>query len=202
MPGPRQGSSLVGHHFPAHFLAERFARWKSWLLFWLALCAACAALYFWDYQKPHYLPGFAPAVSPLDYIYYILVFLGSTLVCAGKYAPITVAASLGATALALFASTLVYVGRQRQNHALARRALPWFALRSLRDRKRMSGVAGTDRLEHRASAPITLRPLCALSLDRHHWADGNYWRRNAGAVKHSRRRLWAFAGGAVGAPHF
>jgi hypothetical protein len=93
-------------------------------------CAACVAAYFWDYQKPHDLPLFAPAVSLIDYFQYVFIFLGSALVHAGKNAPITTAAIFGASGLVLFCGALYHAFSRRRNREFLRRTLPWFALGS------------------------------------------------------------------------
>ena len=116
--------------FPLVLLADEVPRWKWWLLLWLVACAACVAAYFWDYQKPRDLPLFAPAVSPIDYFQYVFIFLGSALVCAGKNAPITTAAILGASGLLLFCGALYHAFSHRKNREFLRRTLPWFALGS------------------------------------------------------------------------
>ena len=116
--------------FPLVLLTGEISRWKSWLLLWLAVCALCVTAYFWDYQKPHDLPRFAPAVSPIDYLQYVFIFLGSALVCAGKNAPITIAAILGASGLVLFCGALLYAFKRRRDRHFLRRTLPWFALGS------------------------------------------------------------------------
>ena len=116
--------------FPLVLLADEVPRWKWWLLLWLVACAVCVAAYFWDYQKPRDLPLFAPAVSPVDYFQYVFIFLGSALVCAGKNAPITTAAILGASGLLLFCGALYHAFSHRKNREFLRRTLPWFALGS------------------------------------------------------------------------
>ena len=117
--------------FPLVLLTDdEVPRWKWWLLLWLVACAVCVAAYFWDYQKPRDLPLFAPAVSPIDYFQYVFIFLGSALVCAGKNAPITTAAILGASGLVLFCGALYHAFSRRKNREFLRRTLPWFALGS------------------------------------------------------------------------
>ena len=116
--------------FPLVLLADEVPRWKWWLLLWLVACAVCVAAYFWDYQKPRDLPLFAPAVSPVDYFQYVFIFLGSALVCAGKNAPITTAAILGASGLLLFCGALYHAFSHRKNREFLRRTLPWFTLGS------------------------------------------------------------------------
>lgn len=116
--------------FPLVLLAHEVPRWKSWLLFWLLPCAICLAAFFWNYQKPGHLPNFAPTVSPIDYLYYIFIFLGSTLACAGKNAPVTVAGICGATGLVLFCGALSHAVSRSRSREFLRRTLPWFALGS------------------------------------------------------------------------
>jgi len=122
------GLLLWGITFPVVLLIDQIPRWKSWLLLWLVASAVCGAAYFWDYHKPPHLPRFAPAVSPIDYVHYIFIFLGSALVCAGKNASIPAAAMIGASGLVLFCGALSYAFAQRRNREFLRRALPWLAL--------------------------------------------------------------------------
>src|SRR2546421_2061246 len=64
-----------GLTFPAVLISQRPWRWRLWLRWWLAATAVCAALYFWGYEKPAYLPPFVPQVSLLDYNHFFLEFL-------------------------------------------------------------------------------------------------------------------------------
>src|ERR1041385_418187 len=68
-----------GLTFPILLISQRPSRWRSWLGLWLVATATCAAIYFWGYEKPAYLPPFAPKVALLDYVRFVLEFLGSGL---------------------------------------------------------------------------------------------------------------------------
>jgi hypothetical protein len=117
-----------GLTFPALLLMRRIPRWRSWLIAWLGLCALCAAAYFWGYQKPPDLPGFAPAVSRMDYVWFILEFLGGSLAYAWKDRPGCSAALFGGIQLALFFVALLYYLRRIRDRAFMAKATPWFAL--------------------------------------------------------------------------
>ena len=117
-----------GLSFPVLFLIRSIPRWRSWLAWWFAACALCAAGYFWDYQTPPYHPPFAPAVSPKQYALFILEFLGGGLAYSLKDRPAAAAAIFGALQLALFTVALVYSGRRIRDHVFLARVAPWFAL--------------------------------------------------------------------------
>src|SRR5256714_6938453 len=65
--------------FPVLLISRRLPRWRLWLGLWLVAAAVCAAAYFWGYEKPGYLPPFAPRGSLLKYALFILEFLGGGL---------------------------------------------------------------------------------------------------------------------------
>jgi hypothetical protein len=117
-----------GLTFPAFLLAVKVPRWRSWLAGWLALSAVCAAAYFWGYQKPAYLPVFAPATSPIQYGRFILEFLGGGLAYSSKDRPATAAAIFGVVQLALFLAALIYTVQHRHDHAFPAKVIPWFVL--------------------------------------------------------------------------
>lgn len=117
-----------GLTFPALLLMERPPRWWRWLAGWLAVTGLCAATYFWSYQKPADLTAFAPAVSWLDYVSFILEFLGGALAYSVKERPSLAAAVFGGTQLVLFLTATIYFLRRTKNRALFSAAVPWFAL--------------------------------------------------------------------------
>jgi hypothetical protein len=117
-----------GLTFPVLFLIRRVPRWPSWLIAWLALGATCTTAYFWGYQKPGYLPTFAP-VTPLgEYVRFILEFLGGALAYAWKDRPGLSAALFGIVQCALVFAALVYCLWRIRDRAFVAKAAPWFAL--------------------------------------------------------------------------
>src|SRR5256714_6477283 len=64
-----------GLTFPVLLISQRPTRWRPWLGLWLVATATCAAIYFRGYEKPAYLPQFAPSVALLDYARFFLEFL-------------------------------------------------------------------------------------------------------------------------------
>src|SRR5256714_7420726 len=64
-----------GLTFPVLLISRRPTRWRPWLGLWLVATATCAAIYFRGYEKPAYLPQFAPSVALLDYARFFLEFL-------------------------------------------------------------------------------------------------------------------------------
>jgi hypothetical protein len=117
-----------GLTFPALLLMRQILRWRSWLCAWLGLCALCAATYFWSYHKPAYLPAFAPTVSWVDYIRFLLEFLGGGLAYAWKDRPGVGAEVFGAAQLVFFFAVLFYCLRRIRDRAFIGRTVPWFAL--------------------------------------------------------------------------
>jgi hypothetical protein len=117
-----------GLTFPALLLMQRPPRWWSWLAGWLGVTGLCAATYFWSYQKPAELTAFAPSVSWLAYVHFILEFLGGALAYAMKERPSLAAEIFGATQLALFLVATIYFLRRTKDRALFSAAVPWFAL--------------------------------------------------------------------------
>lgn len=117
-----------GLTFPAALLLQRVPRWRWWLAGWVGLTALCAATYFWSYHKPPGLTEFAPAVSLLDYLGFILEFLGGSLAYAWKKDPGLAGTIFGAAQLALFLAALGYSLRRIHDRTFLVRAVPWFAL--------------------------------------------------------------------------
>lgn len=114
--------------FPVLLLVRKVPRWPSWLAAWLLACALCSALYFRGYEKPGYLPTFAPAVSPVQYARFILEFLGGGLAYCAKDQPGAAAGIFGAFQLALFLAALVYCARRARDRAFLAKVMPWFVL--------------------------------------------------------------------------
>jgi hypothetical protein len=119
-----------GLTFPMLLMIQYVRRWRSWFAAWLIVCAICAAGYFWGYHKPVDLPAFAPAASAIEYVLFILEFLGGGLAYALKDSPETSAAIFGAVQLALFFAVLIYSLRRLRDRVFMNRTIPWFALGS------------------------------------------------------------------------
>ncbi len=117
-----------GLTFPVLFLTQRPQAWKRWLAAWAVMCAACAALYFWDYTKPHDLPPFAPPHSPLAYFQYLFLFLGSGLARSGTENPLMASTLVGAVLLLLYLSALAYAFFRRGDREDRSSVFPWLAL--------------------------------------------------------------------------
>jgi hypothetical protein len=114
--------------FPALLLMQPVARWRAWLISWLFCGAICGAAYFWGYEKPSYLPAFAPTVSLLTYADFILEFLGGGLAYASKEHPGRAAAVFGLLQLAIYLFALGYAWRRREDRILRAKLIPWFVL--------------------------------------------------------------------------
>ncbi|MFL6583413.1 MAG: hypothetical protein ACJ8KU_02720, partial [Chthoniobacterales bacterium] len=95
---------------------------------WAALCAVGATIYFWGYYKPGYLPPFAPAVGPLEYARFFLIFLGGGLAYASTTHPETIAMVAGSAALAVFVGAVLYLVPRIRDPAVRRSSAPWLVL--------------------------------------------------------------------------
>ncbi|HEY2140208.1 MAG TPA: hypothetical protein VGH00_09010 [Chthoniobacterales bacterium] len=116
-----------GLTFPVLFLVRPVQRWRTWLFSWMLLCAICAAAYFWGYQKPAYLPTFAPAPSG-RYVRFLLEFLGGALAYASKTRPGLSAELFGSAQCLLFFLVLGYTARRIRDRDFLAKAAPWFAV--------------------------------------------------------------------------
>jgi hypothetical protein len=117
-----------GLSFPILLTTQRVPAWKRWSVAWLLACAACAAIYFWDYTKPRDLPPFAPPASPLAYLQYLLGFLGSGLARAGHDNPLFASSFVGAALLLCYLLApghALFCYRDQEYRA---RVFPWLAL--------------------------------------------------------------------------
>jgi hypothetical protein len=117
-----------GLTFPMLLLMERIVRWRWWLALWLGACAICATIYFWGYKSPGYLPPFAPAVSPVKYLHFILIFLGSGVANSVTANRAAVSPIFGGLNLLIFLGALVYAARRVRDRAFFARIIPWVAL--------------------------------------------------------------------------
>jgi hypothetical protein len=122
------GLLVWGLTFPVLFFTQRpRGRWR-WLALWGVACGACAAIYFWEYSKPHDLPAFASPHSPFTYVQYLLLFLGSGLARAGYEDPLSASTLVGAALLLLYLSALGYAVFRRRDREYLSLVFPWLAL--------------------------------------------------------------------------
>jgi len=117
-----------GLAFPSLLASRSVPRWRSWLSAWVTVCALCATAYFWGYEKPSYHPDFAPSVSLLNYVRFILEFLGGGLAYCVKNWTDLAATIFGAVQLVLFFAALIYCARRIRDRTLIAQTIPWFAL--------------------------------------------------------------------------
>jgi hypothetical protein len=117
-----------GLTFPLLLVSERPPRWKAWLVSWGTLATICATIYFWGYEKQGDLPGFAPAVSLLEYVSFVLQFLGGGLAYAVNHQPTIAATVFGLFQLALLAISLCYLARRFGDRSFVATVIPWLAL--------------------------------------------------------------------------
>jgi hypothetical protein len=117
-----------GLTFPALLITQRIPRRRFWLGLWLLCTAICATIYFWGYEKPGYLPQFAPTVSALEYLSFILQFLGGGLAYSLKHQPALAATIFGGFQLALIAVASIYTAWRFDDRRFVAKIVPWFAL--------------------------------------------------------------------------
>ena len=117
-----------GLTFPTLLIVQRLPRWRRWLGLWIVMIAIFVAIYFCGYEKQPGLPGFAPAVSPLEYLSFILQFLGGGLAYSIKHHPSLAASIFGGLQLGLLAIALIFVARRFSDRPFVARVVPWFAL--------------------------------------------------------------------------
>lgn len=117
-----------GLSFPVLLVMQRAPTWKRWAGVWLVACAACAALYFWDYTKPHDLPPFGPSTSPIAYGQYLLLFLGSGLGRSGNENPLLASSTVGAILLLFYLGAFGYALFRYRDQKFRARVFPWLAL--------------------------------------------------------------------------
>jgi hypothetical protein len=114
--------------FPLLLISHRPPRWKLWLAAWATAAAICATIYFWGYEKPVHLPGFAPAVSLLEYVSFVLQFLGGSLAYALNHQPATAAIGFGLAKVALLVISFCYLARRLSGRDFVAAVVPWSAL--------------------------------------------------------------------------
>ncbi|HEX8078219.1 MAG TPA: hypothetical protein VF511_10430, partial [Chthoniobacterales bacterium] len=117
-----------GLTFPVLMVSERVPRWRFWLAAWGIVTALAALVYFWGYEKPAYLPGFAPAVSLVEYVSFILQFLGGGLAYSRDHNAQTAATVFGLVQVALFMAAAGYGMRRPRDREFIAKTAPWFAL--------------------------------------------------------------------------
>lgn len=117
-----------GLSFPALFVASRPPHWRRWLGLWLIATAICAGIYFYDYAKPLDLPPFAPAVSLMEYLSFILQFLGGGLAYSLKHHPTAAATIFGLSQVALLGFATTYTLWRSNDRRFLVKVVPWFAL--------------------------------------------------------------------------
>jgi hypothetical protein len=116
-----------GLTFPALLVAQRLPRWRRWLGLWLVMTAICAAIYFWGYEKPPSLPQFGPAVSLLEYVGFILQFLGGGLAYSLKHQPATAATIFGLFQIVVIVIASIYTVWRFNDRRFVASVVPWFA---------------------------------------------------------------------------
>jgi hypothetical protein len=120
------GLLLWALSFPVLLLARRTSWPLFWLVIWCATAGVCAALYFHGYNKPAYLPAFAPAVAAGDYLRFLLIFLGGGLAYTSASRPATAALCYGIAQVALLLIACGFLAARWRE--LRWKALPWLAL--------------------------------------------------------------------------
>lgn len=114
--------------FPILFLVQPIPGRIRWAAGWLLAWAACLAIYFWDYTKPHDLPPFGPPETPFAYVQYLLVFLGSGLARVGVGGPLSVSTVVGSMLLLCYLAVLCHAFIRFRDREYRARVFPWLAL--------------------------------------------------------------------------
>jgi len=117
-----------GVTFPILFLVQRVPRWPVWLGLWLTLATMCSTLYFFGYEKQGYLPQFAPPAPLLEYVRFVLIFLGSGLANSVTQNRSAVAATFGLLQLLIFLGALVVTAWRIRDRVFLAKVMPWIAL--------------------------------------------------------------------------
>jgi hypothetical protein len=99
-----------------------------WSCVWLVLAVCAIGLYFYDYRKPTWHPPLVASHRFLDYICYLLSFLGSALGHHANTASLTSAIAIGAMLVVIFALSSIAVGRRWNYDMLRGGAAPWIAI--------------------------------------------------------------------------
>ncbi|MGI8480476.1 MAG: hypothetical protein ACR2MF_00160, partial [Chthoniobacterales bacterium] len=144
-----------GLTFPVLLVTHRLRRWPVWLAMWLVTCALCTGAYFWGYHKPEYLPQFAPQLAKLEYVRFVLIFLGGGLAYSWHSHPAAAAMMFGALQIALLFLVLAYTVMRLNNHAFICRTAPWFALAAYSIGSAF--LAALGRVEYGASYALASR---------------------------------------------
>lgn len=112
------------------FLRSRKPRLQFfiWSSVWFALTVGVIALYFYDYRKPTWHPPLVASHRVLDYMSYVLSFLGSALGRHANTASLASAMAVGAVLVIVFVSALVAFGLQWNHDRQRARAAPWLAI--------------------------------------------------------------------------
>ena len=141
---------------------------------WFVLAGCAIGLYFYDYRKPTWHPPLAASHRFLDYVSYLLSFLGSALGRHANTASLTSAIAVGAMLVVIFALAVVAVGRRWNDNLLRATAAPWLALAGFAVLSACTvcitriGFGPTQALASRYTTfslllPISLIPLALLS---------------------------------------
>ena len=145
-----------------------------WSCIWLVLTVCAVGLYFHDYRKPTWHPPLAASHKFLDYLCYLLSFLGSALGRQANTASLAPAIAVGVMLVVIFALSMIVLVRRRNYYALRARAAPWVAVAGFAVLSACMacitriGFGPTQALASRYTTfslllPISLIPLVTLS---------------------------------------
>lgn len=95
---------------------------------WLAVAVCAIGLYFYDYRKPPQHPPLAASHKFIDYVYYLLSFLGSALGRQKDTASLASAVAVGAMLAVVFALSMIVLARRWNCDGLRARAAPWLTV--------------------------------------------------------------------------
>jgi hypothetical protein len=156
---------------PRHKSRLQFSIWSC---VWLVLAVCAIGLYFYDYRKPTWHPPLAASTKFLDYISYLLTFLGSALGRRANTDSLTSAVAVGVMLLVIFTLPSIALVRRWNYETLRSDAAPWIAIAGFAVLSgciaciTRIGFGPTQALSSRYTTfsvlfPISLIPLALLS---------------------------------------
>lgn len=160
-----------------NFLRRRNkARFFIWSCAWFVMAVCAIGLYFYDYRKPPWHPPLGASHRFLDYVNYLLSFLGSALGRHANTASLTSAIAVGAMLVLIFVLSVVALGHRWNCDPLRARAAPWIAIAGFVVLSACTacitriGFGPTQALSSRYTTfsllfPISLIPLVILSRE-------------------------------------
>lgn len=106
---------------------ESLKRRLVWLAAWGTACVATIAIYFIHYVRPAHHPSIAASSNPLDYLLYVVTFLGAHLSQAARTESIVVAVTSGSLLLIIYLAPMGFAFF-RGTPLLLKQVTPWLGI--------------------------------------------------------------------------